>query len=773
MPNFKYVKKSCWTMSEDEIAVLGEKHKAKLAKEREKRQKKEEHIQTICEATGWSKEKAEEELDKARKLGMSGIHYVWNRCWTMDDKEMEVRVAKANENTAKKKEFNKLKEPNEIEEIIYGTNTREIPGIYATQFNIKKICDILGYEIPESCKTIAEEPLTNISYANVYMRAGGAAFIYKRDYESASVAIDKAIRENVKIVFINDKNKYNPKLDKIPHIIIKSPFRDVIKISAQIRECLGIKVVGITGSVGKTTTKDIIYEVVKTKYRTSRSKSNENTIFPILDNMQSTRRETEIFIQEFGIATPSIMPKTVKACTPNISLITNISEPHIGLFHTRENILKEKLQMVYSMPLGSPVFLNYDDQLLKDVKLEEYPIISYATDNKDADYYAKNIEFTNSHISFDIVNKKENRTVKAKVHSMGIHNVNNAVGAYAIGNYLGISDNDIIKGISSFKPSWVRQNIVNVGGYTMYLDCYNTSPVGVVGAVNTLEKIPTGEEGKRIAILCDMGSLGELEEKLHIETGRAVANAKIDIVICFGGKNAECMAREIRQGGIETYYTDEREKLNQWIKEFIGKKDIALFKGSAFRTLHKSIDQVYGTNFHIITDFCDDSIANNFRIRTIWEDDEEHIINDNLKTAALIKYMGNESIPNILDNYNGIPIFSIAENCFLGNHTISKAFIPESISNIDNSAFKNCDNLKQVILPNTLKLIGNAAFMNCSKLEEIVIPEEVIDIGDNAFRNCASLRKVSIPESIGKIGENAFADCPYVEIETYKKCVCK
>ena len=275
----------------------------------------------------------------------------------------------------------------------------------------REICGILELEIPDNCKEIADDVLTNISYSDKFMRRGGAYFVNGKSVSDINYKINKAIEGDIKILFVTDKFSGYDNLDKIPHILLKNIFSAVVKVSAEIRERKGMTVIGITGSLGKTTTKDIVYEVLKQKYKTERSLGNQNTIFPMLDNIQ--KYNPEVYIQEFGAATPNVMPNTVKACLPDAGIITNISDPHLDVFKTKENIMKEKVRMLKLMPKGCPAFLNYDDKLLQTVKLNR-PIISYAVNNKNADYYVENIKEYNTHITFDIVSK--NRTTEGKLN---------------------------------------------------------------------------------------------------------------------------------------------------------------------------------------------------------------------------------------------------------------------------------------------------------------------------------------------------------------------
>lgn len=615
---------------------------------------------------------------------------------------------------------------------------------------IRDICAILNIDVPKEYEYMASDVLTNVSYSDKFIKDGGAYFIAGNKPDEIDNRIQKAIDENVKIVFINKRFADNPNLSKIPHIFCGNVFQAVIKVTSEIRKSKGVKVVGVTGSLGKTTTKDIVCDVLAQKYTTKKSLGNQNTIFPLLENLQ--RFNSEFYIQEFGAASPNVMPNTVRACIPDAGIITNISDPHLDVFGSRENILKEKLNLITLMPAGNPAFLNYDDELLKQVELPEHKIVSYAVDNKDADYYADNIEINYDHVNFEIVSKDKRTPVT--LHTHGKHNISNAVVAYAVGDWFGLSENEIKAGISLFKASGIRQNLTNVGGYNLFIDCYNIAPISLVGAVEVLEKLNVEEGGRRVAVISDINRLGEFSTKINTEVGQELGKHNLDLVLCFGNHDSEYMSEGIKAGGIETYYTSDREQLNQWMKEKITKKDIVLLKGSVARLLSKSIDQVYGTSLHIISEHFEYVRKDDFKAKVIWEKESK-----DSKLTALMEYNGKSTAPEIITECKGGPVFSIGPGCFRENKDITEISVPEPVFNIAGNAFRDCVNLTTVELPATLKMIEHSAFRNCNKLKEVVIPEGVLEIGKNAFRGCTSLKKVVIPKSVGLIGDNAFKDC--------------
>lgn len=626
------------------------------------------------------------------------------------------------------------------------------------KYTVKEICDIIGVPVPENCKDIENDLLTNVSYHLHFIAKGGALFVSGKTAQIRAERILKAIDEGVKVIFINKIFANQPELQGIPHVFVNNALDDVAKVGADIRRRKGLTVVGITGSLGKTTTKDFVFSVLSQKFSTKKSLGNQNTIYPLLNNLQKIRKD--FFIQEFGMGNPTIMPRTVQACIPDAGIITNISDPHLDVYKTKENILAEKAKMLDAMPEGCPAFLNYDDELLKSLELDR-PIISYAVENKNADYYVENVKSYDSYTVFDIVSG--GRSTEATIYVHGTHNISNAVAGFAVGEYFGLTEEELIQGLASYKPAGVRQNLVNIGGYNLFLDCYNNAPVSLVGAVDVLSKLPVEKRGRKVAVISDIDRLGELAADKHREVGEAIAKLDFDVAFCFGNENAEIMAKAIREVGIETYYTDDRDQLDRWLEEKLTRNDVVMVKGAVIRLLSRTIDHVFGTSLQLNSEQFEYITVGKYKTKVIWE--KEHL---DIKTAALLKYNGNAAEPVILKKVRGTDVFSIGPACFRGNKNVKVVNVPRPITNISKGAFRGCVNLEKLSLPNTLKLIEDRAFKNCSSLKEVIIPKGVIGIGEEAFEGCSSLKDVYIPATVGQIGKDAFTGCPDVKLIYYK-----
>lgn len=622
------------------------------------------------------------------------------------------------------------------------------------KFTINDICDILGVQLPSEFEYAANERITRITQRLDYLIPGGCFLLLQATDQNREARLANILKYKPRFIVLEKTDQELPLLEDVPHVFVDSTTGIVQKIGNAVREALGVKIVGVTGSVGKTTTKEIIYSVLKQQYAAGRSPGNRNGTGGIFRNLQEIAEGTEIYVQEVGASLGDLGAKA-RTCTPVASVITNIGDAHLEEFGSREGVLQEKLKIVSAMPENAPAFLNYDDPLLRSAKTPNHPVISYAVENKNADYYAENIEQADGYMTFDVVHGE--RRTPVVLHAYGVHNVGNAVVALAVGEWAGMPLDKIVDGIAEFRTTGIRQTVHSFGGHKLYIDCYNSSPVALEGAIKTLEKIPVEPGGKHIAVVGGILELGEQSERLHIEIGEKIGCSDIDLVLAFGGMHIKRMAEAIRKHNKAVLYTNKRAQLNYWVEHLITKKDVALFKGSHGMKLFKTIDQVYGTAFHLDED-TERITEGQWRARIDIEKEPEQC------TAGLSRYLGKEKTLKLPETIRGCKVFAVETACFRDNVGIQEVTIPAPVVNISKQAFSGCTSLEKVTLPKTLKRIDEEAFASCFELKEIVIPEGVLEICDRVFADCTALERVVLPASLGQIGEDVFAGCKKVEI---------
>lgn len=374
-------------------------------------------------------------------------------------------------------------------------------------------------------------------------------------------------------------------------IYVDNTEKAFLKLSSAYKEKFDLFTVGVTGSVGKTTTKDIIAAILSKKYNTIKTIGNLNNRIGLPKTIFNIDRSTKAAVLEMGMSDLGEISELSCAVRPDIAVITNIGVSHIENLKTRENILKAKLEILEGMKNTAPVVINYDNDLLSKIEsLSEHKVITYGIENKKAQYRAENIIRMNYETIFDII-YPGGRIEGAIIPAIGDHNVLNALCGFAVGIELSIDPMDCISGMVDYVPSGMRQKIVDFNGIKIIEDCYNASPDSMKAAINVLSSIDC--RGKRIAVLGDMLELGEQSMSFHKEIGSYLANKKIDCLMAYGdmakgyfeGANENC--------NVERYHFSDKAQLSERIKNMLCKDDIVLFKASRGMKLEDVISEIY------------------------------------------------------------------------------------------------------------------------------------------------------------------------------------
>lgn len=630
------------------------------------------------------------------------------------------------------------------------------------RFTLKEICCVAEIDIPEEYKACADEEVTMITCFGSRVSKGGALFPrgLTENGKPASRAADerharKGYENGAKFIFSKEQY-FGEKGEKLPCIIVKDPRELFMKLCRMVRSEFRKEMVtiAITGSVGKTSTTDMVALVVGDTKKTYFSKKNTNGFASIANHMQNIKDDIDVYIQEVGAYFPGLIDEGATMLEPNACIVTNIGTSHIDLYETVENIAYDKLGVARHMAPGGMAFLNYDDPMLRKADLD-CNITWFSMDNPEADYYAKDVTYGDGCIEYDIVGGGE--TTHIKLHSYGLHNVINSVVAFAFGRWIGLSADEIAKTLLKFKTEGMRQNLCNIGGYRLFIDCFNAAPNTLEGAVNTITKIPVAAGKRRIAVLADMLKMGDLSEQLHTECGRTLAGYDIDLFLCYG-PYMKYMAEELKKAGKKVIYTDKRETLNKLVEKEIDKGDLVLFKGGHKMSLSKTIDTVYGTSFYITDPDILISIGKDIKTEDFTAKRVDGMVEIRKCQSSAEKVV----VPSYIEN---TPVVRIGGDAFSRVKTLQELEIGEGVTNIGTAAFYICSNLKKVTLPNTLKMIERSAFNYCTSLEEIVLPESVTTISHRAFYECRSLKKIVIGDSVKSIeGDEVFAKCSELTI---------
>lgn len=351
-------------------------------------------------------------------------------------------------------------------------------------------------------------------------------------------------------------------------VLVENTVKAIQQIAAYKRSQVDIPVVAVTGSVGKTSTKDIVAAVMSQKYKVLKTQGNLNNDIGLPFTLLRLHDENAIVV-EMGMNHFGEISLLTSIAKPTLAIITNIGTAHIGNLGSRENILKAKLEILEGLQ-GNSVIINNDNDLLSDwaeKNKEKYNIITYGINNKNSKYVAEDIHSYEDRSEYRIDGKE------VVVPVGGEHFVLNSLCAIAVGRYFDIPMAKITEGISGFELTKGRMEIEKAKcGASIINDTYNANYDSMKAAIEYLEKI----EGKRkIAVLGDMKELGEYSESLHRKVGEEVKG--IDILITIG-ELAKCIEEtaDVR----EMLHFDNNESALEYLKKIMKKDDIILLKAS-------------------------------------------------------------------------------------------------------------------------------------------------------------------------------------------------
>ncbi len=352
----------------------------------------------------------------------------------------------------------------------------------------------------------------------------------------------------------------------------KKAIRDIAEF---YRTKLDLQVVAVTGSVGKTSTKDMLNCVLSQAFNTFATKGNFNneigvplTIFQ-LDSSYSKA------VVEMGMSNLGEISRLTKIAKPQVAVITNIGTSHIGNLGSRENILKAKLEVLEC--LSGTAILNGDDEYLWDAKDSiEHKTIYYGIENKQADYVAYNVECNDKGSSFKL--KIDGCEHNFYIPVVGMHHIYNVMASVICGLQFGMDIDSIKKGVAGFVTSGMRQREIQVGSIKLIEDCYNASPDSMKSSLSVLKSLSAN--CRSVAVLGDMLEQGDFAEENHRLVGKYVALSGADTLVCVG-KDVEYTIDEAKKLGVSNLYKfDNNAQASQFLCDYVNDGDVILFKAS-------------------------------------------------------------------------------------------------------------------------------------------------------------------------------------------------
>ena len=340
-----------------------------------------------------------------------------------------------------------------------------------------------------------------------------------------------------------------------------------------------VKVIGITGSSGKTSTKDILFNILNQKYNVKKNKGNLNNHIGVPLTLFRMEGNEDFFIVEMGMSSFGEIKLLSEIANPVVGLITNVGQAHIEFFNSVEEIAKAKGELIESLDEDGLAVLNIDNpytDIIKDM-LKNNIDVKYFGFTERADFCITDYNMTRSGMEFSI--KNNNKIIDLKTNLFGKYNLYNIISSIAIARYYNVDWSQIKKALKNIKLTDMRSQIEQVDNIKFINDCYNANPLSMKNAIDLLDEI---EGNKKFAILSDMLELGDIKEKAHREIGEYITTKNIDYLLTYGqlGEYITKGAQNTNNENLFIKHFKNKSEIINYIKRTSNKNDVILIKGS-------------------------------------------------------------------------------------------------------------------------------------------------------------------------------------------------
>jgi len=357
-------------------------------------------------------------------------------------------------------------------------------------------------------------------------------------------------------------------------------------LGTAVRRLWGKPLIGVTGSTGKTTTKEAIAHLLARRFRVLKSEGNFNNHFGLPLMLLKLEPEHDIAVIEMGMSHAGEIAALARIAQPEMGVVTNVAPVHLEFFESIAGIARAKYELIEALPSGGTAVLNADDEYVSQFGRDFHgKTILYGL-RPTADVRAENIELRGSEGSvFDMV--VGSCREKATLPLVGAHNISNALAAVAVGIEHGLSPSEAVGALATLAPADKRGQVVQVGNITVINDCYNSNPRALDAMVDTLAAMPAA---RRIVVAGEMLELGPAGDDLHRRSGRHIVEKRIDVLIGVRGL-AQQMVEAARAAGARAEFVATPEEAGEWLVRETRDGDVVLLKASRGVKLEKALEK--------------------------------------------------------------------------------------------------------------------------------------------------------------------------------------
>ncbi len=399
-------------------------------------------------------------------------------------------------------------------------------------------------------------------FAGAALKSGAIAAVVRRDYFNAA-----EFRQGL--------------------IAVEDPLAALQRLALAVRKLWGRCLVGVTGSAGKTTTKEAIAHVLAAKSRVLKSEGNLNNQYGLPLQLLRLEPEHEVAVIEMGMNHAGEIAALCKIAEPNVGVVTNVAPVHLGFFESVREIAHAKYELIQSLPRGGTAVLNTDDEYVSQFGRDFHGKVVMFGIEHSADVCAENIaERGEAGSEFDLAIGGVRERVRLPL--LGRHNIYNALAAAAVGSQRGIAPSEMAAALATLQPAEKRGQVLHVAGATVINDCYNSNPKALEAMIDALVSLPAK---RRIVVAGEMLELGSAAEALHFDCGAHAAKKRIDMLLGVRGAARKIVEGAHAGGLISADYVETPEEAGEWLAATARAGDAVLLKASRGVRLERALEK--------------------------------------------------------------------------------------------------------------------------------------------------------------------------------------
>jgi UDP-N-acetylmuramoyl-tripeptide--D-alanyl-D-alanine ligase len=397
--------------------------------------------------------------------------------------------------------------------------------------------------------------------------------------------VDAALAAGAVAAVVRPGGQHDPDLGRI--LVVPDTLIALQRLALAVRKLWGKTLVGVTGSAGKTTTKEAIAHVLAAKARVLKSEGNLNNHYGLPLQLLRLEPEHEVAVIEMGMNHAGEIAALAKIAEPNVGVVTNVAPVHLGFFDSVREIAKAKYELIESLPRGGTAVLNADDEYVSQFGRDFHgKVVMYGT-KAAADVCAQNIvERGEQGSEFDLVAGGVSERVQLPL--LGRHNIYNALAAAAVGLQRNMTPSEIARELATMAPAEKRGQVLHIAGATVINDCYNSNPKALEAMMDALASLPAK---RRIVVAGEMLELGSSADALHYDCGAHAAAKRLDVLIGVRGAAKKIVAGAYESGLLSAEFVETPEEAGEWLAASVREGDAVLLKASRGVRLERALEK--------------------------------------------------------------------------------------------------------------------------------------------------------------------------------------